>query len=89
MTNDVFLVGLNALENSSRVPVSRADVIKILKSGDGPGNLVRALFEDCSLEALDVMGAAIGLSPRQIRASYDIARRKHGAANPEFEHDDP
>ena len=85
MKRDVFQTGANALANCSRTPVEKADVIAILKSGDGPGHLVRALFEDCSLGSLDAMAAAAGMSPRDLRATYTLAHDKHGARNPEVE----
>ena len=70
----VFQIGLNAMANSSRMPVDADMLVRILSTGDGPGNLVRALFEDCDLESLDRMAAVAGLSPRQLRAAYAIAR---------------
>ncbi len=88
MTRDAFQAGINALANASRTPVRKEDLTGILATGDGPGHLVRALFEDCSLETLDRMAAAAGLSARRMRTAYSFARKKHGAKNPELEPED-
>lgn len=85
MKRDVFQTGANALANSSRKPVGKDDVLAILKTGDGPGHLVRALFEDCSLGDLDQTAAAAGMSPADLRAAYRKAREKHAARNAEIE----
>lgn len=88
MAGDSLLIGLNALANASRARVDQSVVVAILAGGDGPGHLVRALFEDCSLETLFDMGLAAGLSPRQVRSAYGFAKRNHGARNPDFEADE-
>ena len=85
MTRDVFATVLNALSNASRTPVSKDDVLAILVTGDGPGNLVRALFGDCSLETLDRLGQATGFSRSRIKASYRNAKRLHAAANADMD----
>jgi hypothetical protein len=77
--------GLNALANCSRTPVNERDVTSIITRGDGPGHLVRALFEDCSLETLQKISFEIGLSNEQLTQSYRIAKRVHHAANPDFD----
>ena len=83
--NGVFQIGLNALANSSRTPVDVDMLLSILTTGDGPGNLVRALFEDCDLESLQRMSIAAGVSSRQLRAAYAVARQKHAARNHDLE----
>ncbi len=85
MRRDVLVTVLNAVSNSSRVPVSEAEVIAILETGDGPGHLVRALFGDCSYETLDRFGAAVGVPSSQIRGAYRVARERHAAANADMD----
>lgn len=85
MKRDVFATALNAMSNASRTPVSREDVVAILTTGDGPGNLVNALFSDCSLETLDRLGERIGLSRAKILESYGVAKRRHAAANADID----
>lgn len=88
MRNDPMRIGLNALSNSSRAPLHRSDLLAILTTGDGPGHLVRALFEDCSLESLKRMAMEAGMTPPQLRAAYHIARARHAARNAEMEGDE-
>ena len=67
MRRDGIAIALNALANASREPVSEADLLPILATGDGPGHLVRALFGDCSFDTLDRLGATLGLSRDRVR----------------------
>jgi hypothetical protein len=83
--DDPLLIGVSALANSSRTPIDRSEVLAILSTGDGPGHLVRALFEDCTLESLDRMAIGAGLTSAQVRAAYLIARTRHQARNSEME----
>jgi len=83
-----MLIGLNALSNSSRKPVGGPELLAILMTGDGPGHLVRALFEDCSLESLERMAMEAGMTPAQLHASYLVARARHYARNSEMEGDE-
>ena len=85
MPDDPLQIGANALSNASRTSVSRATVLALLATGDGPGPLVRALFEDCAFESLDRMAAAAGMGRKELRAAHAVARDKHGARNPDFE----
>ena len=85
---DAVVIAVNALSNSSRTPVSAEDVMSILRTGDGPGHLVRALFGDCAFETLDRLGAQAGLSQADIRTTYAYAKRVHAAANADLEAED-
>ena len=84
MKRNAITAALNALSNASRTPVSEADLLPILSTGDGPGHLVRTPFEDCSFETLDRLAASRGT----LHAAYGRAKRVHCAANAEFEADD-
>ena len=85
MSRDRIATALNALANASREPVSEADLLSILSTGDGPGHLVRALFGACSFDTLDRLGAALGLSRDRGRQSYARAKARHGAANSDLD----
>jgi len=85
MKRDVFWIGLNALHNASEASISQNDLVNILKTGDGVPHLVRALFEDCSFESLDRMGAAAGLTSKQIVSAYLTAKVLHKVKNSDFE----
>jgi hypothetical protein len=69
MKNDPLAIGVNALTNASKTPVDETDVIRILTTGDGPGDLVRALFEDCSFETLERIDIVAGVSTAQMPVS--------------------
>ncbi len=71
----------NAVANASRVPVSDDQILAILATGDGPGHLVRALFQDCTFETLDRLGAEHGVARSVIRRAYARARLVHAAIN--------
>jgi hypothetical protein len=88
MNHDVFAIGANALANVGGAAIDKTGLIEILSTGDGPGHLVRALFEDCSAETLDRMAIAAGLTIAQIRTAYRFAKVRHGAANADIEAED-
>ena len=56
-----------------------------LRTGDGPGGIVRAIFGDCSLETLERLSAEAGMSTAALRSSYRQARALHAAINSELE----
>jgi len=85
MKRDVFWIGLNALHNASEESISQNDLVNILKTDDGVPHLVRTLFEDCSLESLDSMGAAAGLTSKQIVSAYRTAKALHKVKNADLE----
>ncbi len=82
---DVMQGALNAVTNASRRPVAVAEIVDMLRTGDGQGHLVRALFGDCGIETLARLGDAAGMSLGKVRASYRQAKERHGARNPDFE----
>jgi hypothetical protein len=79
MTIPAITTGLNALSNCSRKSVTEYELIQIIQTGDGKVNLVRALFEDCSLETLEKIAFAIGTTSTQLAKAYDVAKTTHGA----------
>jgi hypothetical protein len=88
MRRDALQIGANALANSSQTPVHKSDLIAILTTGDGPGHLVSALFEDCNLESLERMAAQVGMTSERLRCVYAIARERHSVRNAEMESDE-
>ena len=60
-------------------------LFSVLRTGDGPGGIVRTLFGDCSLETLDRIAAEIGMTRSALDAAYATAKRLHAAANAEFD----
>jgi hypothetical protein len=88
MNDDPLQIGANALANSSRTAIARADLVAILSTGDGPAHLVRALFEDCSQEALERMARQVGMTRAQLRSAYRLARTRRRALNADMEADE-
>lgn len=72
---------LNAMTNASVIPVTPKDAAAVLRSGDGPGSHVRALFGDCSADTLIRYAHELGITDAQLKAAYATARAKHAAAN--------
>ena len=75
----------HVVANASRAPVSDDQILAILATGDGPGHLVRALFQDCTFETLDRLGAEHGVARSVIRSACAHARRVHAAINADLE----
>ena len=88
MTQSVVAIGLSAVSNASNVDVTEETMISVLRTGDGPGGIVRALFGDCSLETLERLGAESGMTRQDLNASYATAKARHAAANAEFDEDE-
>ena len=84
MKYDPFAAAFNAITNGTDDPVSEADIIAMLRSGDGKPGMVRSLFEDCPLEVLERLAMHCGMSGTDLRASLRMARQKHAAANAGF-----
>lgn len=78
---NVLQTVLNAMTNASVVPVSPEGAAMVLRTGDGPGSHVRALFGDCSADTLIRYAGELGISDAQLKIAYGTARAKHAAAN--------
>ena len=78
-------IALNALSNSSRSPVTEDDVVSILRTGVGPANLTRALFEDCSLSVLMEIALSLGMTQRDLIRSYRKAASRLAIVNEEID----
>ena len=81
----VLQIVANAVSNATSHVVSSRDIRNILATGDGPGNIVRALFSDCSAETLQRQAAAWEVPMPQLNAAYLKAKTEHKAANADFE----
>ncbi len=85
MTIPAITTALNAISNSSRRTITERELIQILQTGEGKGHLVRALFEDCSLETLERIALSTGLTSTQLATAYNNARTAHHASNEELD----
>ncbi len=84
-TANVMAIALNAVSNVSSVDVTEETVMSVLRTGDGPGGMVRALFGHCSLETLERLSAEAGMSSAALRSSYRRAKALHAAINGELD----
>ena len=78
-------IALSALSNSSRTPVTEDDVVNILRTGVGPANLTRALFEDCSLSVLMEIALSLGMTQRDLVHAYSNAKSCYPIVNEEID----
>ena len=85
MTTPALATALNAVSNSSREAITEDDLTGMLRTGDGKGHLVRALFEDCSRETLERIASSLGLTSKQLVAAYGQAKTNHHASNEDLE----
>ena len=85
MTRSVVAIGLSAVSNASTVEATEEMLFSVLRTGDGSGHMVRALFGDCSLETLDRLAAEVGMTRRALEIAYATAKALHAAANAELD----
>lgn len=81
MTSAFIQFARNAMSNASRTPVTDEMIRDILLTGDGPGNLVRALFGDCPADVLIRLARDYDMSDVDLEAAYVRAQTVHKAAN--------
>ena len=75
----------NAVENASVEPITDAQIVAILRGGEGCGSHLRAVFGDVSLQGLSKAAAAYGIPLRTILGAYRRARDTAAAANGELD----
>lgn len=75
----------NAIENASRELIDDDGIAAILRGQGARSHQVRALFEDCSLQALARAGASLGIEVQTILAAYAEARTTAIARNRELD----
>jgi len=76
---------ISAIENVSRVPVNRADVKRMLLSGDGEPAHVRVLFEEVDLTTLMRLAISFEISDAALAKAYFHARERYHVHNPDIE----
>lgn len=85
MTSAFLQVARNAMSNASRTPVTDDTIRDVLTTGDGPGNLVRALFGDCPADILIRLARDYDMTDADLEAAYRRAKTIHKAAHAEFD----
>ena len=82
---DPAATAISAIENVSRIPVSKADLKRILATGEGEPSHVRVLFEEVDLTTLMQLAIAFEISDAVLARAYVHAREVHGAYNPDMD----
>jgi hypothetical protein len=82
---DPEAIAYSAIENASRTPITRSELITILATGEGDPSHVRALFGDVSLGTLIKLAIAFGISDAALAEAYARARRLHAARQPDLD----
>jgi hypothetical protein len=76
---------LSAIENASRVAISREGLRFLLTTGDGEPSHLRALFGDVDLHTLLRLADAFGVDDATLIRSYARARKNAAAANADLD----
>jgi hypothetical protein len=76
---------ISAIQNVSRIPACKADLKRILATGEGEPSHVRVLFEEIDLTTLMQLAIAFEISDAVLAKAYVRARELHGAYNPDMD----
>jgi hypothetical protein len=82
---DPAATAISAVENVSRVPVTKADLKRILLSGDGEPAHVRVLFEEVDLTTMMRLAISFEISDAALARAYFHARELHHVHNSDIE----
>jgi hypothetical protein len=82
---DPAATAISAIQNVSRIPASKADLKRILSTGEGEPAHVRVLFEEVDLTTLMQLSVAFGISDAVLANAYVRAREIYGAYNPDMD----
>jgi hypothetical protein len=84
-TYDPVAVAISAIENVSRIPVTRDDIKRMLSTGEGEPSHIMALFSDVNYTALLRLAIVFEISDDDFVRAYIHARDTYAAANPDFD----
>ena len=84
-TYDPVATAISAIENVSRIPVTRDDVKRMLSTGEGEPSHIMALFSDVNYATLLRLAIVFGISDDDFARAYIHARETYAAANPDFD----
>jgi hypothetical protein len=84
-TYDPVATAVSAIENVSRIPVTRDDVKRMLSTGEGVPSHIMALFSDVDYTTLLRLAIVFGISDDDFARAYIHARDAYAAANPDFD----
>jgi hypothetical protein len=84
-TYDPAIIAISAIENFSRIPVTRDDIKHMLSTGEGEPSHIMALFSDVNYAVLLRLAIVFGISDDDFARAYIYARETYAAANPDFD----
>ncbi len=73
-TFDPAAIAISAIENVSRIPVTKADIKRMLVTGTGEPSHVMALFSDVDYSSILRLAIAFGISDADLARAYVRAR---------------
>jgi hypothetical protein len=84
-TYDPAATAISAIQNVSTIPVTKADIKRILLSGAGVPSHVMALFSDVDYSTLMRLAIAFDISDDDLANAYVHARDVYAACNPKMD----
>jgi hypothetical protein len=84
-TFDPAAIAISAIENVSRIPVTKADIKKMLATGTGEPSHIMALFSDVDYSAILRLAIAFDISDADLGRAYVHARDTYAASNAEMD----
>ncbi|SRR5579871_883423 len=84
-TYDPAAIAISAIENVSRIPVTRDDIKRMLSTGDGEPSHIMALFSDVDYASLLRLAIAFDISDDDLARAYVRARNTYAAANADLD----
>ena len=84
-TFDPAAVAISAIENVSRIPVTKADIKRMLATGVGEPSHVMALFSDVDYSVILRLAIAFDISDTDLIHAYVHARDTCAASNDEMD----
>ena len=84
-TYDPAAIAISAIENVSRIPVTRDDIKRMLSTGDGEPSHIMALFSDVDYAALLRLAIAFDIPDDDLARAYVHARDTYAAANADLD----
>jgi hypothetical protein len=84
-TFDPAAIAISAIENVSRIPVTKADIKRMLTTGSGEPAHVMALFSDVDYSSILRLAIAFDISDADLARAYVRARETYAASNAEMD----
>ena len=84
-TFDPATIAISAIENVSRIPVTKADLKRMLATGSGEPSHIMALFSDVDYSAILRLAIAFNISDADLGRAYVRARDTYAASNADMD----